>query len=640
LPARPAGADKLTPMLGRRSLQNYPLHNYPLVIGAALLALLALLATLQYRWIGQVNELESHHMRTSLNLAARHFSSDFDHEVTRAFLYFHPDRSDHPGDWQGKVAQELQRWNAEAPYPRLVRDVLHVHRSAAGALTAEALRPQSGRFEAIPWPADLAALARRLTETAPPPPFGRGSAVAAEIPALVIPLPIGPPPRPGPALHRGGGGGGDGRPGGEIDQLVVRFDLGTVTGEMLPDLTRRYFGSAQGTGDAVAVVDSVQAGRLIFRSDPRLPVAFFRAGDVEAPLLGLRPFDELRNLWAGRRLARNRGGATGPGDGPGLEPPPGGGGGRGHGEAWKLIVKRRNGSLEEAVTRVRRHNLAISAGILLLLALTTGLMMVTTGRAQKLARQQIEFVAAVSHELHTPLTAMRSAGQNLADGVVADPAQVKRYGALIESEGRRLSDMVGQVLDFAGIQSGRQAYTLQPTEVAAVVDGALHDCRWLLKERRARIERDIPAGLPAVQGDAAALRRALRNLIENAAKYGGRPDSPDPWIGVRARSTGQEVEITVEDRGGGLRREDLPYLFEPFYRGREALARSIAGSGLGLSVVRHIAEAHHGRVSVELGDVGQGGQGKAFVLHLPVAPTGPPTAPDASAPASAPEEAA
>ena len=413
--------------------------------------------------------------------------------------------------------------------------------------------------------------------------------------------------------------------------------MATVTGEILPDFTRRYFGSAQGTGEAVAVVDSAPAGRLIFRSDPRLPAAFFRAGDVEAPLLGLRSLDELRDLWAGRRLARNRGGAMGPGDGPGLEGPSvgGAGGGRGHGEAWKLIVRRRNGSLEDAVTRVRRHNLAISAGILLLLALTTGLMMVTTGRAQKLARQQIEFVAAVSHELHTPLTAMRSAGQNLADGVVADPAQVKRYGALIESEGRRLSDMVGQVLDFAGIQSGRQAYTLQPTEVAAVVDGALHDCRWLLKERRARVERDIPDGLPLVQGDAAALRRALRNLIENAAKYGGRPDSPDPWIGVRARASGQGVEIAVEDRGGGLRREDLPHLFEPFYRGREALARSIAGSGLGLSVVRHIAEAHHGRVSVELGGPGEG---KAFVLHLPVA--SPEAAAPAPASAPAPGEAA
>src|SRR5262249_48650953 len=147
-----------------------------------------------------------------------------------------------------------------------------------------------------------------------------------------------------------------------------------------------------------------------------------------------------------------------------------------------------------------------------------------TQRAQRLARQQLDFVAAVSHELNTPLTAIRSAGENLADGVVAQPEQVRRYGTLIAQEGRRLSAMVVQVLDFAGIQSGRQPYVLEPTEVPPLLAAALDDCRTLLAERKARVECDVTAGLPAVLADAAALRRALRNLIENAAKYGG----PEP----------------------------------------------------------------------------------------------------------------
>jgi signal transduction histidine kinase len=586
--------------MARRNLTRH----LPLAIGAALLALLALLATLQYRWIGQVSELESHRMRVGLNSAARRYATDFDREVTRAFLYFHPERAEAPGDLSGRVTQQLQRWNAEAPYPRLVRDILHVHRAASGGLEVEVLRPASGRFEPIPWPAELEAVRRRLGETARYPAFGHATPVAAEVPGLVIPIAVAP---------EGEAGGGR---EGESDHLVVRFDTAAITGEILPELTRRYFGSAQGSEDAVAVVDAANPERLLFRSDPRLSAAFFRGGDAGAPMLGLRPFDELRTLWAGRRMARNRGPMPpGDGGGPGLDPQAGGG--HGHGEAWRLVVKRRHGTLDDAVAHIRWHNLGISAAILALLALTSGMMMVTTQRAQKLAQQQMEFVAAVSHELHTPLTAMRSAGQNLADGVVAEPGQVKRYGTLIESEGRRLSDMVGQVLDFAGIQSGRQAYTLQPTAVAEVVEGAIHDCRWLLQERRARVERDLPADLPLVQGDPAALRRALRNLIENAAKYGGRPDQPEPWIGVRARATEEGVEIIVEDRGDGLRREDLPHLFEPFYRGREAVEKSIAGSGLGLSVVRHIATAHRGRVSVALGGAGRG---KAFSLHLPTAP--------------------
>jgi signal transduction histidine kinase len=581
-------------------------HRYlPLAIGTALLALLALLATLQYRWIGQVSQLESHHLRATLASSARRFASDFDREVTRAFLYFHPERSETPGDWRGRVTRQLQRWSSKAPYPRLVREVLHVHRGEAGRLEVEILRPGSGRFEAIPWPADLETLRRRLSETAEGPMFSHPTPVAAEVPALVIPMIFGPPPsNPGPGERRGEG---------IADRIVVRFDREAITKEILPDLTRRYFGSSQGIGDAVAVVDAADPGRVIFLSDPSLPAALFRTGDVSAPMLGLHQFDELHSLMAERRLAGNRA-AGPPGEGPRADPPEG----RGRSGPWRLVVKHRNGSLDDAVARIRWHNLAISACILALIAVTTGILMVTTQRAQKLARQQMEFVAAVSHELHTPLTAMRSAGQNLADGVVADPAQVKRYGVLIESEGRRLSGMVGQVLDFAGIQSGRQAYTLQPTEIGPVVEGAVSDCRWLLQERRARVERDVSPGLPLVQGDPAALRRALRNLIENAAKYGGI----NPRIDVRARAGNGDVEITVEDHGDGLRREDLPHLFEPFYRGRQAVAKSIAGSGLGLSVVRHIAEAHHGRIDVETGGPGEG---SAFTLHLPVAegPAGP-----------------
>jgi signal transduction histidine kinase len=294
----------------------------------------------------------------------------------------------------------------------------------------------------------------------------------------------------------------------------------------------------------------------------------------------------------------------------GPEPP----GGRLHDGGWWLVVRHRDGSLQAAVGSLRRRNLAISLLILGLLAATSALMIVAAQRVQRLARQQLEFVAGVSHELRTPLTAMRSAGQNLAAGVVAEPAQVRRYGDLIEREGRRLSDMVGKILEFAGIQSDRQGYDLKPQELSTVLDGALEDCRPLLEERGARVERLVDPGLPRVVADAGALRRALRNLVENAAKYGGR----EPWIGVRATlaAAGREVEVTVTDRGPGIRREDLRHLFEPFYRGRGAAVAGIPGSGLGLSVVRHVAAAHRGRVSVE-GNAPGGGS--IFTLHLPAA---------------------
>ena len=181
-------------------------------------------------------------------------------------------------------------------------------------------------------------------------------------------------------------------------------------------------------------------------------------------------------------------------------------------------------------------------------------------------------MAGVTHELNTPLTAIRSAGQNLADGVVADPAQVKRYGGLIESEGRRLSGMVGQVLDFAGIQSGRRATTRGPWRWGSSVDGALPGMPLAAagEARSGSRGRSRPA-CRSVLADAAALRRAVQNLVENAVKYGGRA----AWIGVRARrAPSGQVEITVADRGPGIRREDLPHLFKPFFRGRDAPRRA------------------------------------------------------------------
>jgi len=359
--------------------------------------------------------------------------------------------------------------------------------------------------------------------------------------------------------------------------------------------------------------------QVLFRSDPQIPMAAFSHSDLSLGFLGLRPFEELRRL-EGRPGEKMDAGPR-PGEPPHFpfwrhrraEPPPPGNGRDEPGE-WRLMAKRRDGSLEHAVLAVRHRNLVVSLGILALLAATTGILVVATQRAQRLARLQIELVAGVTHELHTPLTAIRSAGQNLADGVVAEPGQVRRYGALIEGEGRRLSDLVGQALEFAGIQSGRRVYHPRPVEVEEIVDGALADCRWRLQEKRVEVERDVEAGLPPLLADPAAMRRAIANLIENAVKYGGRPG----WIGVQARrEPSGQVRITVSDRGPGIRKEDLPHLFEPFFRGRDAATGGVPGSGLGLSLVRHIVESHGGRVTVA---PGAAGEGSAFSLHLPAAP--------------------
>jgi signal transduction histidine kinase len=591
-------------MRSRRLAQKLPLA-FPVLM----VLLLALLASLQYRWSGKVSTLERQRMESSLFIAGAHFSEDFDREVTRVFLFFRPDPRGPAGDRLDHTARQYDRWMAEAPHPNLVRDVFLLLPGGAGGEKGkgytglEVLRPAEHRFVPSPWSPDLVGVRRRLEQNPPSHGgFGIGSIAMGDVPGLVIPLAFPRPPEAGEAPDPLAGA-----------YLVVRLDWKTITGEMLPTLTRQYFVSPRGAVDyVVAVRETEDPRRVLFVSDPTVTPASFGKGDLQLGMFGLRPFEELRSLSAehetsGRHLhppelPRGHLGV----------PPPGDRHHRRDSEAWQLVIRHRDGTLEEAVAAIRRRNLAISLGILALLGITAGMMFVTTQRAQRLAHQQIEFVAGVTHELNTPLTAIRSAGQNLADGVVAEPGQVKRYGALIESEGRRLSDMVGQALEFAGIQSGRRIYHPGPADVGEIVDGALQDCRWLLREKRIQVDREVEPGLPSVLVDAAALRRAVANLVENAVKYGGRA----AWIGVQVRRapTGT-VEITVADRGPGIRREDLPHLFEPFFRGRDGATAGVPGSGLGLSLVRHIAEAHGGRVTVTTGV----GEGTAFTLQLPAA---------------------
>jgi signal transduction histidine kinase len=243
--------------------------------------------------------------------------------------------------------------------------------------------------------------------------------------------------------------------------------------------------------------------------------------------------------------------------------PGGGGGGPGggpRGGRWVLQLKHTAGSLDRAVQTLRYKNLGISFVILLLMGITIGAFVDSTRRARQLALQQMEFVASISHELRTPLTVICSAGDNLAGGVVKNESQVKRYGNLIRSEGRRLTDMVEQILGYAGIQKGRLPAP-QPVEVESIVDSALKACGQLIESSGCAVEREVETGLLQISGDAASLSHSLQNLITNAVKYGGN------WLRVTASASGEKwIRITVEDHGPGIEPKELRHIFEPFYR--------------------------------------------------------------------------
>lgn len=259
----------------------------------------------------------------------------------------------------------------------------------------------------------------------------------------------------------------------------------------------------------------------------------------------------------------------------------------------------------------RRRNLIISSSVLSVLAASVALLVVSTRRAQELARQQMEFVAAVSHELRTPLAVIRSAAENLADGVIKDDEQIRQYGDLVRNEGRRLTEMVEQILEFAGIDSGQRAFVLHPVALPPILHDIVQASRALIHGAGIEVEYEMDDDLPCVLGDETALRRAFENLISNAIKYGeqGR------WIGIRAKRSGREVHLTVADRGIGIDPSEHSRIFEPFYRAPDVIAARIQGAGLGLSLVQRIIEAHGGRIVVR----SQPGHGSQFTVVLPAA---------------------
>jgi signal transduction histidine kinase len=636
-----------------------------LSLALALLALLPLLAVMQYHWLGQVSEGERERKKSVLTTMARQFCHDFDSELTALYLYFQPATIPFYGasdQSQSDFAARYRRWRETAARPKLIKEVYQTQTGENGERLSR-YNAETGAFEPCEWPGGMTDLRKRLEEERAGHELLRAqlresislkmnirgaagehkkvfqlalNCIDENLPGLVVPI-IGPI---GASREEEAIPIPDARSYG-----IIALDADYISREMIPELAGRHFGDSAGEY-TIAVTKRGQTDQIVYSSDAGVPEAALSGGDVTAGFFKILSEETNRLFFAqlrrpdvnapaqsGPSLNRQRIVILGAGDLKStkdeshavlqrLSLEPGADGvtrpqlNRNNEGGWRLVVKHRAGSLEAAVAATRRRNLAINFGILLLLGASVGFIVLSSRRAQRLATQQMEFVAGVSHELRTPLAVICSAAENLADGVIDSRDQIKRYGGLIRDEGRRLTGMVEQVLEFAGAQSGRKNYELRATELTQVIEDAITACHLQLAQGDFEIERKVAPHLPPIKADAVALSRAIQNLLSNAMKYGG--DSR--WIGLSAEtvktSAGEEVQIRVSDRGLGIAPSEQERVFEPFYRGKDAQAAQIRGNGLGLSLVKHIVAAHGGRVSVE----SKVGQGSAFILHLPVSP--------------------
>jgi two-component system, OmpR family, sensor histidine kinase SenX3 len=575
----------------------------------SLAIILCVLAVLQYRWSDQVSEATHDRLHSSLRLSMDQFRIQYANEIQQLRFQLQPDtvvlmRK----DWKSYAENCSSVLRSSGVH--LVRSVYLWLAKDAGNSELLRLNRQSEEFEFASWPANLEYVRDRYLNSFSDPQWNgpgmrpRSGITLSDIPMLLEPVftfqrPDGLPGRPGTKEPF-------------LGYLMIELSLESIRNELFPNLARKSFQDPEGFRYWVAVVDRAHGDSIIYRSDSN-----FGPADIAHPDASIRLGD---NPW---ERFRPEGPARGMEPPAQRLPPPGGPPPGMQNRApnpmrmedgnWELVAKHPEGSLEAAIAGLRRRNLAISFGGLILLALSMALIVSSARNAQRLARLQLDFVAGISHELRTPLAVICSAGDNLAEGIVPDASSSsKKYGELIREEGRKLTGMVEQILQFASLRRGRHQYTLVPVRINEIAAKALEQEQPRIAAAGCSVEKSFAPDLPAVNADAAALSQAIQNLIQNALKYSGK----GRWLGLRTeriqKRHGTEVRLTVEDRGIGIESSDLPHVFEPFYRGGAAIAAQIHGTGLGLFAVREALAAMGASIRVKSSP----GKGSTFTIHF------------------------
>jgi two-component system phosphate regulon sensor histidine kinase PhoR len=292
--------------------------------------------------------------------------------------------------------------------------------------------------------------------------------------------------------------------------------------------------------------------------------------------------------------------------------------------AWRIQITPRN--VDELRAQAETERLL---GVLLvpvstvIIALGLGVVWLSVRAEQRASQMKSDFIANVSHELKTPLSLIRMFGELLATGRHKGEAMTREYGGIITRESERLAHLIDNVLDFARLERGKASYSFAEGRLEEVVERALDVFRHRLEKEKLRLKTEIEPLLPPVRMDEDAMTLVLLNLVDNAVKYAG--DGGE--VQVKLRRAPGAVALSVSDRGSGIAPDEQRRIFERFYRAPAARARNVRGSGIGLALVKHIAEAHGGRVEVESAL----GRGSTFTVYLPVAPLVTPAPEEAAA---------
>ncbi|MBN1398928.1 MAG: HAMP domain-containing histidine kinase [Bacteroidetes bacterium] len=544
-----------------------------LIIVAAVV--LPLLAYLQYTWLGQINEQEYIRMKNNLQTTAFHCSVDFSREIFSLIRSLNKEIKGSDQNIYRILYERISNWRATSANPGIITTEINIvllpHQD-------QVIKISVNHKSTIFIYRDLSAIAIAVND------------------------------RPGYAAK-------------------ISLDLENISSSVLPGIIQSNF--KQDTWKDYDIVINNDTGLVVYRSSTSIESDISKKFDIVVPFLSLPPALISPAAPAPPDPGRFRADANLPPEPFNRSPfnferddirlpmqdymPPGGRE-RFEGQGlFKMFLRYRKSSLEEVVDNNRLRNLGISFSILILLGASIFFLLISTNSARRLAQQQLEFVAGISHELRTPLAVLKSAGENLADGVIREEVRYRQYGQLINSEVVRLSEMVEKALAYAGIQSGSKVYEKKLFDISTIIHEAIQNAKKNLPVENLVVETNIDEQLPLVLGDSNAIRSAIENLIVNGIKY----SNEEKWIGIEIRykkaPNNDFLEINIKDRGIGISNSDLKNIFKPFYRGENARDRQIQGNGLGLSIAKHIVASHGGIIALKSST----NSGSIFTIRIP-----------------------
>ena len=280
-------------------------------------------------------------------------------------------------------------------------------------------------------------------------------------------------------------------------------------------------------------------------------------------------------------------------------------------DGWKVALFDPDGkSMEQLSGKEKQLYLVLFAGIIAVMLIGIILLVRSVMHETEISRLKSEFVSNVSHELKTPLALIRMFGETLDSGIVTNEKKRREFYSIIRKESERLTHLINNVLDFSRMDAGVKEYNFSETDLIEVVRNSLDAYKFQISDNGFNIESDLPDESIKLRIDRDAVSQVLLNLLNNAVKYSDK----EKYIGIKVSKNSDFAMISVTDHGVGISKEELKKIFDKFYRVSTVRAKEVPGSGLGLTLAKHIVEAHGGRIDVE-SDVTEG---TTFTVNIPL----------------------